>query len=61
MSEDENIIAQFSGIPICQSRMTGGGVSIVKIHYFENSTVFRHFNELLYVMTLENQNSFFPE
>ncbi|CAC5412537.1 unnamed protein product [Mytilus coruscus] len=59
MSENEDIVAQFSGIPICQSRLTGGGLSIVKIHYFENSTVFRHFNEFLFVMTLENQHAFF--
>jgi hypothetical protein len=52
-------VLQLNGIPVCQSRLTGGGISIVKLHYFEGSTVFRHFNELLHVMSLDDYKNFF--
>lgn len=48
-------------VPVCQTNLTGPGLSLVKIHQFEGSTVFRHFNELLFVLTVEKFEKFFVD
>lgn len=56
--EDINF-AQLGGVQISQSKLTGGGVSLVKIHFFESSSIFWHFNELLFVMSRQNHSEWF--
>ena len=59
LSDDKNYAYDLCSIPICQSRITGGGMSVVKLHFFEPSTVFRHVNELMFLMTLQENITFF--
>lgn len=47
---DEDAIAQL-GVQVCHSKLYGGAASLVKIQFFESSTIFCHFNKLLFVMS----------
>ena len=47
--------------PVCQTNLTGPGLSLVKEHFNEGSTVFRHLNELLFVMSEEKFKTHFTK
>lgn len=58
-SSPEETLVGLGGLPIYQSRLQGGGLSVVKIHFTEHSTIFRHLNELLYLVSLTQFKPFF--
>lgn len=49
--EDDSIL--LGTVPVCQTNLTGPGLSLVKIHYLEGSTVMGQSNEFLFVISLE--------
>ena len=53
------LITHLEGVPVSRTRVTGPGLCLVKSTYFEESTAFRHFNELLFVVSQERHRSHF--
>ena len=47
-------ISYLGSVGVTKTRVKGSGISLVKMHYFEPSTAFRHMNELLYIMSLKH-------
>lgn len=55
------LISHVDGTPVNRTRVTGPGLCLVKSTYYEESTAFRHINELLYVMSCERHRSHFVD
>ncbi|XP_021376553.1 uncharacterized protein LOC110465207 [Mizuhopecten yessoensis] len=53
LSKEENVLCELDGIPMVKTRVTGPGLSIIKSSLFEQESCFRHMNELLFVLSLE--------
>ena len=50
LSENQECIATLNSIPGSKSRLSGPGISIVKMSYFQKESIFRHLNKTLYLM-----------
>lgn len=62
ISEEEIALSSVGGIPVCRTRVTGPGEAIVKIGFFEPSTIWRHMNETLFVLSQEiNKHHFISD
>ena len=56
---EEKVNSILGNVAVSKTRVHGNGASLVKIHYSEASTVFRHMNELLFIMSLDKYKSHF--
>ena len=52
--QSTDAISYLGSVGVTKTRVKGSGISLVKMHYFEPSTAFRHINELLYIMSLKH-------
>ena len=57
--EEEQLQSVIAGVSVSKTRIRGNGVSLVKIHFLEATTAFRHMNELLYLMSLDKYQKYF--
>lgn len=49
--DTEEYINQLNGIPLTRSRLSGEGISIVKMSFFQKEGAFRHLNETFFIMS----------
>jgi hypothetical protein len=49
--DTEEYINQLNGIPLSRSRLSGEGISIVKMSFFQKEGAFRHLNETFFIMS----------
>lgn len=61
VAKQEIIQSEICGIPVSRTRVTGPAVTIVKMSFFEPESCFRHFNELLYIMSLDKHKNHFMD
>ncbi|WAQ93675.1 hypothetical protein MAR_006146 [Mya arenaria] len=59
ISEHSEVVSFIGTVGVTKTRVKGNGVSVVKMHYFEPSTAFRHMNELLFIASLDKHNHHF--
>ena len=59
VSDSTDEISHLNSIPLCNSRLSGPGISVVKMSYFQKESIFRHLNETLFIMSLETNVSHF--
>lgn len=59
ISEQSEVLSFIGTVGVTKTRVRGNGVSLVKMHYFEPSTAFRHMNELLFIMSLDEHSHYF--
>lgn len=51
--DDPELLSQLGHLNISSSRTSGPAVTLVKASYFQKEGAFRHFNELMYVISLD--------
>ena len=49
--DTEEYINQLNGIPLSRSRLSGEGISIVKMSFFQKEGAFQHLNETFFIMS----------
>ena len=49
--DKEEYINQLNGIPLSRSQLSGEGISVVKMSFFQKEGAFRHLNETFFIMS----------
>ena len=58
-TREQTALAAVGGVPFFKTRVSGPGESIVKISFLEHSTIWRHMNELFFIMSQEMNKKHF--
>lgn len=59
IDEEEHLQSIIGSVGVSKTRLRGNGASLVKVHFYESSTAFRHMNELLFIMSLDEYQHHF--
>ena len=59
LNSEEQLSSRLGSVGISKTRVSGNGLSLVKIHFYEPTTAFRHMNEVLYIMSLDEYKQYF--